>query len=471
MIVPVILCGGSGSRLWPLSRALFPKQFLPLLTERTMLQETVLRVSGGDGIGAPIVVSNEEHRFLVAEQLREIGVAPAAHILEPFGRNTAPAVAAAALMLLERDPDAALLVLPSDHMIRDIDAFRDCVARARALAERGSLVTFGLRPDEPNTGYGYIRRGAAVTGTQQAFAVAEFVEKPDRARAADYVASGQYFWNSGMFVFTARRYVEELQALRPDIVSATRRAMAKGVPDLDFLRLDAEAFSACPSESIDYAVMERTRSACVVTADFGWSDIGSWAALWSFGDKDAGGNVVRGDVYLDATSGSYVRAESRLVAAVGVDDLIIVETDDAVLVARKDRAQDVKQAVEHLKSSQRDEHVSHRRVFRPWGYYECIDEGERFQVKRLMIKPGAKISLQLHRRRAEHWVVVSGRARITRGEQELLLGPNQSTYIEVGQKHRLENAGAEPLFVIEVQSGDYLGEDDIVRFADDYRRR
>jgi mannose-1-phosphate guanylyltransferase / mannose-6-phosphate isomerase len=471
MIVPVILCGGSGSRLWPLSRALFPKQFLPLLTERTMLQETVLRVSGGDGIGAPIVVSNEEHRFLVAEQLREIGVAPAAHILEPFGRNTAPAVAAAALMLLERDPDAALLVLPSDHMIRDIDAFRDCVARARALAERGSLVTFGLRPDEPNTGYGYIRRGAPVTGTQQAFAVAEFVEKPDRARAADYVASGQYFWNSGMFVFTARRYVEELEALRPDIVSATRRAMAKGVPDLDFLRLDAEEFSACPSESIDYAVMERTRSACVVSADFGWSDIGSWAALWSFGDKDAGGNVVRGDVYLDATSGSYVRAESRLVAAVGVDDLIIVETDDAVLVARKDRAQDVKQAVEHLKSSQRDEHISHRRVFRPWGYYECIDEGERFQVKRLMIKPGAKISLQLHRRRAEHWVVVSGRARITRGEQELMLGPNQSTYIEVGQKHRLENAGAEPLFVIEVQSGDYLGEDDIVRFADDYRRR
>ena len=470
MIVPVVLCGGSGNRLWPLSRALLPKQFLPLVTERSMFQDTVLRACGREAARPPIVVSNEEQRFLAAEQMREIGISPAAHILEPVGRNTAPAVAAAALIAAERDADAVLLVLPSDHRIADTAAFNAAVDTAAALARRGSLVAFGLRPTAPVTGYGYIRCGAAIGGLERAFEVAEFVEKPDLGRASEYVASGRYFWNSGMFVFTARRYLEELGRLAPEILAATRRALEKGAPDLDFRRLDAAEFAACPSDSVDYAVMERTHGACVVTADFGWSDVGSWAALWEIGGKDRDGNIVRGDVYLDGVSGSYLRAESRLVAVVGVDDLIVVETDDAVLVAHKDRAQDVKQAVEHLKSSQREEHISHRRVFRPWGYYECIDEGERFQVKRLMIKPGAKISLQLHHRRAEHWVVVSGRARITRGDQELLIGPNQSTYIEVGQKHRLENAGDEPLFVIEVQSGDYLGEDDIVRFADDYRR-
>ncbi|MDH4189994.1 MAG: mannose-1-phosphate guanylyltransferase/mannose-6-phosphate isomerase [Betaproteobacteria bacterium] len=468
-VVPIVLCGGSGSRLWPLSRLALPKQFLPLVSERSMLQDTVTRLAGLPQVQAPVVVCSTEHRFLVAEQLREIGVAPRAIVLEPAGRNTAPAVAAALLALGDDARDAVALVLPSDHRIGDIARFHAAIDAALEAARAARLVTFGVLPDSPHTGYGYIRRAAA-TGKAAVQPVAEFVEKPTLARAQEFLASGDYLWNSGIFVFRADTYLAELGAQRPAILAAVEQAVALGARDLDFLRLDEAAFAACPADSIDYAVMEHTRSASVVTADFQWSDVGSWSALWDIGAKDALGNVSRGDVYLDQASNSYVRAESRLVAAVGVKDLLIVETDDAVLVAHKDHAQDVKQAVEHLKAQQREEHISHRRVYRPWGYYEGLDEGAGFQVKRLMVKPGAKISLQLHRRRAEHWVVVSGRAKVTRDAEEILLGPNQSTYIPLGMRHRLENVGAEPLFVIEVQSGDYLGEDDIERFADDYRR-
>jgi mannose-1-phosphate guanylyltransferase / mannose-6-phosphate isomerase len=464
---PVILCGGSGTRLWPLSRSLLPKQFLPLAGARTMLQETALRLSGLREAGPPVIVSHVEHRFLAAEQLREAGSAASLHILEPEGRNTAPAVAAAALCVARQDGDALLLVLPSDHVIRDTARFHDAVRRAAQLAARGKLVTFGIVPTGPATGYGYIRRGQP---DDQGFAVAAFVEKPDEARAQAFLAEGGYYWNSGMFLFGARRYLEELRRFRPDILDSVEAAVEKAALDLDFLRLDAGEFARCPADSVDYAVMERTRDAAVVAADFDWSDVGSWTALWELAPKDAHGNSVRGDVYLDQVTNSYVRAEQRLVAAVGVRDLVIIETDDAVLVAHKDRAQDVKQAVEHLKATKREEHISHSRVYRPWGYYESIDDGAAYQVKRLMLKPGCRISLQRHRRRAEHWVVVAGRAKVTRGADEMLLGPNQSTYIPLGARHRLENVGDEPLYVIEVQSGDYFGEDDIERFDDDYRR-
>ncbi|HEY2337378.1 MAG TPA: mannose-1-phosphate guanylyltransferase/mannose-6-phosphate isomerase [Burkholderiales bacterium] len=466
---PVILCGGSGTRLWPLSRAMLPKQFLPLAGERTMIQDTALRLAGLEAM-PPVVVSHLEQRFLAAEQLREVGVVPSLHLLEPVAKNTAPAIAAAALCVARNDPQALLLVLPSDHAIGDVAGFHAAVRRAVALAGQGRLVTFGMVPAEPATGYGYIRRGAAEGGVRDAFHVAEFVEKPDAARAERFVAGGEHYWNSGMFLFGARRFLDELARLRPEMLAAVEAAVDLAAKDLDFLRLDAEAFGRCKSESVDYAVMEHTRDASVVAAEFGWSDVGSWSALWELQKKDPQGNSIRGDVYLDRTSGSYVRAESRLVAAVGVKDLVIVETDDAVLVAHKDLAQDVKLAVEHLKSSNREEHITHSRVYRPWGYYETLDQGRGFQAKRLMVKPGAKLSLQRHRRRAEHWVVVSGTARVTRDGEEILLGANQSTYIPLGAKHRLENAGAEPLYVIEVQSGDYLGEDDIERFADDYRR-
>ena len=469
-IHPVILCGGSGTRLWPLSRALLPKQFLPLAGTRSMLQETALRLAGLRDATAPILISHVDHRFLVAEQLREAGGALALHLLEPEGRNTAPAIAAAAVWVAAQDTDALLLVLPSDHAIRDVPGFHQAIGRAATLATNGRLVTFGIVPTSPNTGYGYIRRGTPEAATPQAYAVTEFVEKPDEARARMFLERGDYYWNSGMFLFSARRYLEELRRFRPEIITSVEAAILNGTRDLDFLRLDEGAFARCPAESVDYAVMERTRDASVVAADIGWSDVGSWSALWELEPKDAQGNSVRGDVYLDQASGCYVRAEERLVAAVGVRDLVIVETDDAVLVAAKDHAHDVKQAVEHLKASKRDEHISHRRVYRPWGYYETLDEGIGFQVKRLMVKPASRISLQRHRRRAEHWVVVSGRAKVTRGNEVMTLGANESTYIPIGEKHRLENVGADPLFVIEVQSGDYLGEDDIERFDDDYRR-
>jgi mannose-1-phosphate guanylyltransferase/mannose-6-phosphate isomerase len=467
-LIPVILCGGSGTRLWPLSRSHLPKQFLPLVTTNTMLQETLLRLKGLDDLDAPIAVANEEHRFLIAEQLRAIQCDAQALVLEPAGRNTAPALAAAALLARQSAGDATLLVLPSDHAIADLPRFHSAVRRAVALADTGKLVVFGIVPAGPHTGYGYIKRGAAAGA--QAWDVERFVEKPDAAKARAFLAEGGYLWNSGMFVFRAARYLEELERTRPEIVRAMEKSIAGANRDMDFVRLEREAFLACPSDSIDYAVMEKTRDACVVEAQFSWNDVGAWSALWDLGAKDAEGNVVQGDVVVRKVRDSYFHSEGRLIAAVGVDNVVVIETADAVLVAAKAHAEDVKKMVEDLRLAQRPEYARHRRVYRPWGYYESIDSGGTFQVKRLMIKPGSRISLQLHHKRAEHWVVVSGTARITRDKDEFLLHPNQSTYIPVGTRHRLENAGSEPLYVIEVQSGEYLGEDDIERFADDYHR-
>ena len=469
-IHPVILSGGSGTRLWPMSRRLLPKQFLPLLSERSMLQDTLLRLSGLADAAAPIVVSNNEHRFLVAEQLREIDIAPNAQILEPVGRNTAPAVAAAAMHVAASDADGLLLVLPADHLIRDVAAFHAAVGEAARIARAGSLVTFGIRPSEPATGYGYIERGELLAGTNGGYRVARFVEKPDRETAARFVASGQFSWNSGMFVLGAGRYLEELGRHRPDILDGTRRAWEKRGSDLDFLRLDADAFAACPADSIDYAVMEKTDRAAVLAVDIGWSDVGSWTTLWEVGAKDGAGNVIRGDVHLKDARDCYVRAESRMVSVLGLKNAIVVETDDAVLVADQSNAQAVKDIVGHLDDAKRSEHVSHSRVYRPWGWYESIDAGERFQVKRIMVKPGAALSLQMHHHRAEHWVVVAGTAKVTCNDDKRLLAENESTYIPIGAKHRLENPGRLPLHLIEVQSGGYLGEDDIVRFEDLYKR-
>jgi mannose-1-phosphate guanylyltransferase/mannose-6-phosphate isomerase len=463
--VPVVLCGGAGTRLWPLSRSYLPKQFLPLVSERTMLQETVGRLQGVQGAQPPIAITNEEHRFLAAEQLREVSGPPQAILLEPAGRGTAAAAAAAALLLA--DKASVMLVLAADHAISDLPQYHAALRSAVQLAARGSLVVFGIPPASPHTGYGYIRQGAA---DGAAFVVDQFVEKPDLETAKGFLASGGYFWNSGIFVFRADRYLSELQRHRPDIYAGVSAAMRTAQRDVDFVRPGREAFLAVPDDSIDRAVMERTRDAVVVPAKFTWSDVGSWSALWSLAEKDGAGNVSQGDVITRDSRGSYLRSEGRLIAAVGVEDLVIIETSDALLVSTKARADDVKLAVEELKRRRRIEHAIHRRVYRPWGYYESIDNGERFQVKRLMIKPGARLSLQLHRRRAEHWVVVSGQAKVTRAEEEMVLGANESTYIPTGTKHRLENPGTEPLFVIEVQSGDYLGEDDIERFADDYRR-
>jgi mannose-1-phosphate guanylyltransferase/mannose-6-phosphate isomerase len=466
----LVLSGGSGSRLWPMSRRLLPKQFLPLVSERTLLQDTVVRLQGVQGARAPILVSNGEHRFLVAEQLREIGVKPEVQVLEPVGRNTAPAVAVAALYAQSRQADACLFVLPSDQLIQDLPAFHAAIAAAVPLAAGGSLVTFGITPRGPVTGYGYIERGEPIADGNGSFRVSRFVEKPDLETARSYVSSGRYYWNSGMFVFRAARFLEELQRFRPDIAAAAKAAWEASTRDLDFLRLDSAAFEACPSDSVDYAVMERTAASVMVRADIGWSDVGSWAALWEAGRKDAGDNVVHGDVDLRDARRCYVRAESRLVSVLGATDLVVVETDDAVLVADKSRSQEVKEVVETLDRNKRTEHVSHRRVYRPWGYYESIDAGERFQVKRIMVRPGEALSLQMHHHRAEHWVVVSGTARVTRDEETKLLSENESTYIPIGTKHRLENPGKTPLFLIEVQSGGYLGEDDIVRLEDRYKR-
>ena len=467
---PLVLSGGSGSRLWPMSRRLLPKQFLPLVSERSLLQDTLVRLRGVQGALAPIVVSNGDHRFLVAEQLRQIGVKPDVQILEPVGRNTAPAVAAAAFHVRRRQPDACLFVLPSDHLVQDVPAFHAAIAAALPLAAGGSLVTFGITPSAPVTGYGYIERGEAISESDGSFQVKRFVEKPSLETARTYVSSGRFFWNSGMFVFQAGRFLEELERFRPDIAAAAKTAWEKGTSDLDFLRLDAAAFEACPSDSIDYAVMERTSSSVMVKASIGWSDVGSWAALWETGKKDEQQNVAHGDVDLRDTKGCYVRAESRLVSVLGAKDLVVVETDDAVLIADKSRTQEVKDVVETLDRKSRTEHVSHSRVYRPWGYYESIDAGDRFQVKRIMVKPGEALSLQMHHHRAEHWVVVSGTARVTRNDEIKLVAENESTYIPIGAKHRLENPGKTPLFLIEVQSGGYLGEDDIVRFEDRYKR-
>lgn len=498
MLLPVILSGGAGTRLWPLSRELYPKQLLPLTSERTMLQETALRLRGLDA-GAPVVVCNESHRFLVAEQLRQVKINPLAILLEPFGRNTAPAIALAALAAAAASDsaDPVLLVLPADHAIRDIAAFQKAVKAALPAAEQGKLVTFGIVPRSPETGYGYIRRTekpidvspadataapdlGAVTGEAgigqpgavqgEVFAVEAFVEKPDLERARAFLASGDHYWNSGMFMFRAKRYLEELERFAPAILEACRGALAGASSDLDFARIDAKAFQASPSDSIDYAVMEKTADAVVVPLDAGWSDVGSWSSLHEASNPDGDGNVARGDVLVEDTRDSYLFAESRLVAAVGLEGHVVIETKDAVLVAPKSRVQDVKKLVTRLKDLGRNEHSLHREVFRPWGSYDSIGNGPRFQVKELKVKPGAEMSLQMHHHRAEHWIVVSGTARITRGDEVFLLEENESTYIPIGTKHRIENPGKIPLHMIEVQSGSYLGEDDIVRFEDRYGR-
>jgi len=461
---PVLLSGGSGTRLWPLSREAYPKQFLPLAGDRTMVQDTWLRIAPLAG-ARPIVVANEEHRFLVAEQLRQIG-APAPHIvLEPVGRNTAPAIAAAALQAMAEGDDPVLLVLPSDHVVRDAEGFRRAVQAALPAAEAGALLTFGIVPDAPETGFGYIQAEAG-EGLRK---VSRFVEKPDAAIAQSYLDAGGYYWNSGMFLFRASRYLDELERFRPDIIAAVRAAFAGANSDGDFVRLDKEAFAASPSDSIDYAVMERTSHAMVLPVDIGWNDVGSWSALWEVGQRDEDGNAHHGDVIAVDTRNSYAYAQ-RLVALVGLDDIVVVETDDAVLVARKDRVQEVKQVVARLKDGQRSQAVLHREVHRPWGSYDSVDMGVRHQVKRIKVKPGAKLSLQSHAHRAEHWIVVKGVARVTRDNDVFELYENQSTYIPIGAKHRLENPGKEPLELIEVQSGDYLGEDDIVRYSDIYGR-
>lgn len=470
MLHPVILSGGSGSRLWPLSRAALPKQLLPLTSERSTLQETLLRVKDMPDVAAPIVVANNEHRFIIAEQMREIAVTPAAILLEPTGRNTAPAAATAALELLKQDPDAVMLLLPADHLISSVSAFHAAVAEGVKAVEHGYLVTFGIVPHAPETGYGYIQQGVSLDGTS-AHKVARFVEKPNRERAEAFLAEGGYFWNSGMFLFNCRVFIEELGRLQPEMLAMCEQALAGGKKDLDFCRLDAGAFSRCPSDSIDYAVMEHTDRAAVVPADIGWNDIGTWSALWEVGPADATGNVTRGDVWLDDVENSLIRAESRMVAAIGVRDLIIVETADALLVVNRSHTQDVKKVVEHLKHQGRSEHEFHTRVFRPWGWYEGIDEGARFQVKRITVHPGSSLSLQMHHHRAEHWIVVRGTARVTRDEESFLVAENESTYIPLGTRHRLENPGKVQLEMIEVQSGSYLGEDDIVRFDDIYGRQ
>ena len=473
MIIPVILSGGSGTRLWPLSREHFPKQLLPLAGgSETMLQATVARTARLPAVAAPVVVCNEAHRFMVAEQLRQAGVEGARIVLEPAGRNTAPAIALAAHAALAaaaagEGDDPLLLVLPADHVVRDVAAFQAAVRAALPAAEAGRLVTFGVVPEGPETGYGYIRR-AAQSGA--AYAIDRFVEKPDLATAERFVASGEYYWNSGMFLFGARRYLRELAAQAPDIAATAEAAFEAAQSDLDFVRVDADTFGACRSDSIDYAVMEKTRDAVVVPLAAGWSDVGSWSSLHAAVGSDADGNVLRGDVIAEDTRDSFVFSESRLVATVGLEGHVVVETKDAVLVAPRERVQDVKALVARIKAAGRSEHSLHREVFRPWGSYDSVENGERYQVKRLSVNPGASMSLQLHHHRAEHWIVVSGTARITRGDEVFLLEENQSTYIPVGTKHRIENPGKIPLHIIEVQSGSYLGEDDIVRFEDRYGR-
>ncbi len=463
-ILPVILSGGSGTRLWPLSREAYPKQFLSLVGEHTMLQATWHRVAAIAG-AAPIVVANHEHRFMAAEQLREAGVEPAAVILEPVGRNTAPAIAIAALQATEAGADPLLLVLPSDHVVTDDSAFHAAVRTASAAADDGKLVTFGIVPTGPETGYGYIRASAGA-GVR---AVQSFVEKPDRATAQRYVESGEYLWNSGMFLFKASRYLEELRKLQPDMLNACEKALAKASRDEDFIRLDPESFSASPSDSIDYAVMEKTGDAYVIALDAGWSDVGSWSALWEVSPQDSQGNAHHGDVIEINCKNTYGYS-TRLIAMIGLEDVVVVETDDAVLVGNRHSIQDVKEIVARIKRSGRSEASAHRKVYRPWGAYDSIDNGSRFQVKRITVKPGATLSLQMHHHRAEHWIVVSGTAEVTRGDEVLLLTENQSTYIPLGVTHRLKNPGKLPLELIEVQSGSYLGEDDIVRFEDQYGR-
>jgi mannose-1-phosphate guanylyltransferase / mannose-6-phosphate isomerase len=480
-IQPVVLSGGSGTRLWPLSREKYPKQLLPLLGEDSLLQATLRRVQGIAGLDlAPaLVVCNEEYRFVIAEQLRLLGV-PGTLVLEPFGRNTAPALTVAAREAMKNEADPVLLVMPADHVILDVPAFQNAVLQGAALAAQGAVVTFGITPDAPETGYGYIQAGSEQGLADGARRIARFVEKPDLATAEHYVASGDYAWNSGLFMVRASVWLAALQACRPDIATACAKAWEQRREDGEFVRLGEAAFAECPSDSIDYAVMERLAvgdraeqslpMGVVLPLSAGWSDVGAWEALWKVLPKDAAGNVAQGDTILHDCRNVLALSEGRLVACVGADDLVVVETADAVLVVHKDKTQDVKQIVDQLRKNGRSEGQTHRKVFRPWGWYDCVDRGERFQVKRIVVKPGAALSLQMHHHRAEHWVVVSGMAKVTVGEQVLMLSENQSTYIPLGTRHRLENPGLIPLEMIEIQSGSYLGEDDIVRFEDVYGR-
>jgi mannose-1-phosphate guanylyltransferase/mannose-6-phosphate isomerase len=468
-IHPVVLSGGSGTRLWPMSRTSLPKQLLALNGARTMIQDTVLRANV-PGAAAPILLCSEGHRFLVAEQMQSIGVKPQAIVLEPIGRNTAPAAAIAALMVAEQEPAGIVLLLPSDHVVTNQKAFNTAVAQAAAAARLGYIVTFGIAPASPETGYGYIQRGAAIAAAKGADAVKRFAEKPDSATAQGYLKSGDYLWNGGMFVFRADVLLAELARLEPGMVEACRASLAEAKRDLDFVRLDARAFETAKNISIDYAVMERTDKAAVVPCDIGWSDVGAWSSLWSLQKRDENGNVLQGDVLIHDSHNSFVRGEKGLTALVGVDNLVVVVTEDAVLIADKGRAQDVKAIVDQLKSSGRTELYEHKVVFRPWGSYQGIDAGDGYQVKHIMVKPGGRLSLQSHTKRAEHWVVVQGTAQVTCGNSVFLLHENQSTFIPLGARHRLENPGKQPLRLIEVQSGSYLGEDDIVRYDDAYGR-
>lgn len=467
ILFPVILAGGQGTRLWPLSRMGYAKQFLHLTSSPlSMLQSTIARL---DSINTqqPLLICNEEHRFIAAEQLRQLGLKQAKIILEPVGRNTAPAIALAALHVIAQGQDPILLILAADHLIQNTAEFQQVIIRALPLAEDGKLVTFGIVPTHPETGYGYIQKGQALGS---GFRVSRFVEKPDLSTAKDYVESGEYCWNSGMFMFRASRYLDALAKSRPDIFNACQAAMTNISSDLDFIRVQAEAFAACPEDSIDYAVMEKTRDAVMVPLDAGWSDIGSWSALWEVSDKDAEGNHFSGDVVALHTHNTLVKGDKRLIATLGLKNLVIIDTQDALLVAHKDQVQDVKKIVERLKAEGRTEHLNHREVYRPWGVYDAIDHGERYQVKRITVKPGAKLSVQMHHHRAEHWIIVSGTAKVTKGDKTYLVTENESTYIPIGQVHALENPGVIPLELIEVQSGSYLGEDDIVRFEDRYGR-
>ena len=469
-LVPVILCGGTGTRLWPLSRATYPKQYWALAGsgEETLLQQTQLRLQGLENLASPLLICNEDHRFVVAEQLRQIAVEPAAIVLEPMGRNTAPAVAVAALQASSSGEDPLLLVLAADHVIRDGSRFRATVEAGRAAAEAGQLVTFGIVPTAPETGYGYIE--AAEPLREQPAPIARFVEKPDRATAEQFLASGRFTWNSGMFLFKASAILAELERHAPQVVIACRHALELEASDREFLRLEREAFASCPNVAIDVAVMEKTDRGSVLALDAGWSDVGSWSALWETADQNEDGNVLRGRVISEGSRNCYLRSEHRLVVGLGVEDLVVVETDDVVLVAHRDKAQNVKAIVGLLEKAGAPESKAHRRIYRPWGSYDGITEGDRWQVKKIVVNPGASLSLQMHHHRAEHWIVVKGTAVVEKDGVEELVGENQSTYIPLGARHRLSNPGKIPVEMIEVQSGPYLGEDDIVRFEDIYGR-
>ncbi|MBC7781592.1 MAG: mannose-1-phosphate guanylyltransferase/mannose-6-phosphate isomerase [Proteobacteria bacterium] len=469
-IHPVILSGGSGTRLWPLSRDALPKQFLKFHGDHSLLQATALRCAGLTGSTAPTILANNEHRFLIAQQLHEIDVKARDIILEPVGRNTAPALAIAALSIGAQDPAALMLILPSDHLIADAAAFRHEVLAAVPAAEAGHLVTFGIRPRWAETGYGYIACGKNLPNDDACFVVSQFIEKPEAARAERFLAEGNYFWNSGMFLFPVKAFIAEIERLQPQLMAACRQALAEGQRDLDFTRLSLSALERCPSISVDYAVLEHTALAAVHPVDYEWSDLGSWKALWDVGQKDTDGNVTHGETVLEDVHDSYVYAESRLVTAIGVEGIVVVETPDAILVSNRESVQHVRTLVDKLKAQKRAEGVIHRKVHRPWGTYESVDTGDRFQVKRITVNPGSKLSMQMHHHRAEHWIVVRGTARVTRGEDVVMLTENESTFIPLGVKHRLENPGRIPLELIEVQSGTYLGEDDIVRFEDTYNR-